>query len=286
MKRHMGRFCACAAVFLAVLLAGLPGVSARAEEESASDAVLPEGPSYIYITIAEADGTLALAHAELPLRDADGDRALTVQDALLCAHDVYFEGGSAAGYAASETDGALSVRKLWGAEAEGYGCYVNHAAVGSLLDPVASGDLLYVFASEDPTAQRSTYCYFDASRASVAGEETLTLTLTAVKNNAEGEPTVSPIVGAVIQIDGRDTAFSTDEKGKVTLQFDGSGTCVVSARKDGEALVPPVCTVAVSADGPAAGDRSAFFRWTVLSVAAFAGLTVALRWRIRRTRPL
>lgn len=286
MKQHMGRFCACAAVFLAALLAGFPGVSALAEEEPAPDAALPEAPSYIYITIAEADGTLALAHAELPLQDADGDRALTVQDALLCAHNAYFEGGAAAGYAASETEGALSVRKLWGAGTEGYGCYVNHAAVSSLLDPVASGDLLYVFACEDPAAQRNTYCYFDASQASVAGEETLTLTLTAVENSAEGEPTVSPVVGAVIQIDGRDTAFSTDEKGKVTLQFDGSGTCVVSARKDGEALLPPVCTVAVSADGPAAGDRNAFFRWTVLSVAAFAGLTAALRWRIRRTRPL
>lgn len=286
MKLHKGRFCACAAVFLALLLTGLSGVSALAEGGTAQDAALPEESSYIYITIAEADGTLALAHAELPLRDADGDHVLTVQDALLCAHDAYFEGGSAAGYAASEEEEAFSLTKLWGAEAEGYGCYVNHAAVGSLLDPVASGDLLYAFVCADPVAQPETYCYFDAPQASVAGAETLTLTLTAVENDAEGEPIVSPVAGATIQIDGRDTAFSTDEEGKVTLQFDGSGTCIVSARKDGAALVPPVCAVAVSADEPAAGDRSAFFRWTVLSVAALAGLAAALRWRIRRTRPL
>ena len=251
------------ALFLPVLL----GIPVLAEEE----------PAYIYVTVANADGTLVLAQAAIPLRDADGDGALTVHDALLCAHDAGYAGGASAGYAAEQTEGGLSATLLWGAPTDGYGCYINHVPTDDLLSPVQEEDQVYAFVSADPEI---LYCYFDVSRASVAGEEPLTLTLASVGYDGDGEVIVSPVADAVIRIDGKNTAFSTDAEGRVTLQFDGSGSCVISAWKDGVALMPPVCTVAVSGEDPAAGDRSAL-RWVLLSVAALAVLVFAIRRRRR-----
>lgn len=256
------------AVCLVLLLTGLTGISASASAESSpAEPVLP-GPT-VSVTVADANGTLVLANEEISLRDADGDGVLTVYDALVCS---------------GEQQGKdLFATGQWGEQTGDYGCYINHRAVESLTDAVEDGDLLYAFVRTDASV---AYCYFDASRASVAGEKTLTLTLQAVNCDADGNSSVSPVADAVIQIDGKDTAFSTDEEGKVTLQFDGSGSCIVSARKDGVALVPPVCAVAVSGEDPAAGDRSSFFGWSALSAAAIAMMAAVVHRRNRRADTL
>lgn len=274
-------------VFLALLLSGLHGVSVLAAEPALTDPASPEDvPSVsVYLTVATGNGALALAQEEILVRDADGDGALTFQDVLLCAHDARFEGGAAAGYAADPAEDGLSVTRLWGVETDGCGCYINHISANGLLAPVQQGDLLCAVVSAGAGEGEALYCYFDAAQASVAGEKTLTLTLTALGSDAEGAPAALPVADAVIQIDGRDTAFSTDGEGKVTLQFDGSGTCIVSARKDGVSLIPPVCAVEVSAEEPAAGDRG-ILRWIGLSAAAILGLTRAIRRRVRRVDPL
>ena len=63
-------------------------------------------------------------------------------------------------------------------------------------------------------------------------------------------------IKATVTIDGKATGFVTDENGEVTLSFDGTGYCVVSATKEGVTLVPPVCAVAVSSNKLPAGDGS------------------------------
>lgn len=273
-KRNPFRSCAAAVVFalLFSLLTALPVLAAEDD--------LPEESLRVYASIADGDDKTVLACQEILLRDADGDGALTVLDALLAAHDARFDGGAAAGFASEQTENGRIATMLWGRQECGFGIYVNHLPVGDLLAPLQDGDALYAFACEDPSEVQ--YCHFDVSRATVGGEETLTLTLTELAPDGEKQP----VSDAVIQIDGKDTAFRTDGGGKVTLQFDGSGSCIVSARKDGVALVPPVCAVSVSEEEPFAGDRFAPLRWILLSVGALAGIVLALRWRIRRTNPL
>lgn len=250
MRARQKQHCVCGlVVFLALLFAAWTALPALAEAE------LPEDPVCIDVFLAGEDG--AVAYRELPLRDEDGDGLLTVSDALLAE------------------DGRIPTM-LGGGETAGLRIYVNHTPVTDLLTALQEGDQLYGLVCEDEA--ELPYCRFDLSRASVREGETLVLTLTAMSPEGEGQP----VADAVIRIDGKDTAFRTDADGKVTLQFDGSGSCVVSARKEGVTMAPPVCAVTVGKEEPFAGDRSALLGWLLLSAAAAGGILLALRQRVRR----
>lgn len=234
----------------------------------------------VFVTISDQDGKLVLAREEIVVRDADGDGVWTVNDALLCAHEAKFEGGLS-GYAFEATAYGLSMTKLWGVENGGaYGYYVNHMAAMSLADPIAHGDLICAFIYTDVEAWSDTYCYFDVDHTVVVGDDPLALTLAASGYDENWNPITVPVAGATILINGVETAFVTDEEGKVVLQFDGAGYCVVSARKDGVTLVPPVCGVAVRSENPAAGDSSQVVLWTVVACMSF-GVLMVLRRRAR-----
>lgn len=271
-RRNRRRACV-AAIFLALILPVLSAFSVLAEEK------IPEESDRAYVCIVDASGESVLTCREVLLWDVDEDGILTIHDALLEAHDMQFDGGAKAGYAAEETENGRIATMLWGKANSRIEIYVNHVPVDDLLSPVQGGDLLYGVICGD--AENAQYCHFGVSSASVRGGKPLVLTLTAV--GIDGEV---PVADAVIRIDGKDTAFRTDEEGNVTLQFDGSGSCIVSARKDGEPLYPPVCVVSVGKEEPFAGDLSALLRWILLSAGALVGIALALRWRIRRTDPL
>ena len=51
---------------------------------------------------------------------------------------------------------------------------------------------------------------------------------------------------ATILIDGKETAYKTDENGKVTVTFDNAGEHVVSAKAADGIIVPPACKVNVT----------------------------------------
>ncbi len=255
-------------------------LSVGTEESETSETSVPE--VRLYVTIADDQGALVLAYEEIMVGDADGDGALTVNDAMICTHNAKFEGGADAGYASETTTYGLSMTKLWGVSNGGsYGYYVNHTAAYSLLDPVVEGDLVNAFIYTDLESWSDAYCYFDVDHVSVVGDDTLTLTLVACGYDAEWNPVTFPVAGATILIDGKETSFVTDDDGKVTLQFDGTGYCIVSAKKEGVALVPPVCAVAVSSNQPAAGDHFSLLLWFGLAAVALSVL-VALRARTRR----
>ncbi len=235
---------------------------------------------HAFVTIADDQGKLVLTREQVTVSDVDADGALTVYDALYCAHEAKFQGGASAGFGAEQTQYGLSMTKLWGvANGGSYGYYVNNAAAMSLLDGVKEGDRINAFVYTDLTAFSDTYCFFQSDWASVSEKDELTLTLMGAGYDENWNPVNTPIAGAVILIDGKETAFVTGEDGKVTLRFDGTGNCVVSAKKDGQALVPPVCVVTVEASKPLAGDTS-ILGWALLAVISIAGLT-ALRQRRR-----
>lgn len=212
----------------------------------ASSLVMPvsaEGKTdTVFVTI--SDGSLALAFEEVALTDADGDGALTVNDALIAAHDKSFEGGAAAGYGSEATEYGLSMTKLWGIEDKngGYGYYVNNASAMSLADPVKAGDHIVAFVYTDTTAFSDTYSFFDVTEASASE---VTLTLSSVGFDENWAPVTSPVEGAVITVDGNKTDVKTDADGKATVKVEGEGRHVVSAVSDAVTLVPPVCIVTV-----------------------------------------
>ena len=255
MKIKLFATCMAVCMFLAFL-----SVQALAQEESAERI-------YVYVTVCDQNGALVLAREEITVRDLDGDGIYTMDEALRCAHEAHYQGG-ADGYASEQTAYGTSMTKLWGVENNGaFGYYLNQTSPQSLEDAVKQGDEIDTFVYTDLDAFGDTYCFFDKTHVAVSGKEKLTLTLVSYSYEENWNTVTVPVANAKISIDGKSTAFVTDEDGKVTLSFDGTGYCVVSASKDGALLVPPVCAVAVSSNKLPAGDGSLLL-WAALLVAS------------------
>ena len=259
MKMRMLAVC-----MLAVLILSLCGLQTFAQDES-------EETIYVYVTVCDQNGALALAREEITVRDLNGDGTYSIDEALQCAHEAKYQGG-ADGYASAETEYGTSLTKLWGVENNGsFGYYVNHVSPMSLDDAVKQGDEIDAFVYTDTDTFSDTYCFFDKTHVAVSGNEKLTLTLVSYTYDENWNTVSVPVADAVITIDGKITSFVTDKNGKVTLSFDGTGYCVVSAKKDGMTLVPPVCAVAVSGNKLPTGDTSVVL-WVALIAVSLAAI--------------
>ena len=90
---------------LSILLAMLMLLSCTAFAETADNIV--------YVSISDDTGALVLAYVPVAVSDADGDGALTICDALVCAHTMYHPDGAAA-FVAEDTEWGKSLYVLWG----------------------------------------------------------------------------------------------------------------------------------------------------------------------------
>lgn len=207
---------------------------------------LAEEAPQVYVSITDDTGALVLAAQSVSLTDMDGDAALTIFDALACAHAAHNPEGAAA-FAAENTDYGLSMTRLWGVENGGsYGYYLNDASAWSLLDPVADGDHVKAFAYTDLVAWSDTYCFFDQLTVQAAPGAQTVLTLSAAGYDESWNPVTLPVAGAAITVNGEATELVTDENGQVTLTLDAAGQYVVSASSETMKLVAPVCVITVA----------------------------------------
>lgn len=217
-----------------------PVEEAEETEEAETEAEPAESVS-VYVTIADA-GELVVACEPVEAEDIDGDGIVSISDALYCAHEAFYDGGAAAGYAAEETEYGLSLTKLWGVENGGsYGYYVNNASAWSLADAVAKNDHVYAFGYADLEGWSDTFAYFDSYEAQ--NEAELTLYYTAF--DADWNPVETPLANAVITIDGEETRSVTDENGKITVSVSEAGRHIVSATVEDMTITPPVCILTV-----------------------------------------
>lgn len=212
----------------------------------------------VHVTISNA-GKLAAADEAVDVSDIDGDGSITIADALILAHDEFYDGGSDAGFATAEGDYGPMITKLWGVENGGsYGYYLNNTMAMGLSDEIKDGDHLNAFVYADATGWSDKYCYFNEFETEVEGDKA-EFTLSAASFDENWAPITVPVAGAAITIDGEKTDFVTDENGKVTVEFPETGkTYLLSAVSDTETLVPPVLTVetigaAVNDDAASAG---------------------------------
>lgn len=216
------------------LMLSLCAIGAAAEEQTT-----------VFVTIA-SKGTLEAVQVAVPVEDVDGDCVLTVNDALYIAHQNLYNGGAEAGYAYYTGDYGLSMSKLWGDESGSYGYYLNNTSCISLAAPVKDGDYVtaFVYASADWS---DIYTCFDINCTAAEAGQTVTLTLNAAGYDANWNPITYPVEGATVTINGTATEYVTDAEGKVTLNVTEAGTLIISATSSTMTLVPPVCTLTVSA---------------------------------------
>lgn len=210
---------------------------------------LPVSAEEITVFVTVVDGTPVLAYRPVTVTDADSDGALTISDALACAHAAYCPAG-ASGFGTEQTAFGISMTKLWNKDnGGGYGYYHNDAAPMSLADPVSNGDRVTAFLYQDMKFYSDTYAFFD--KYEVSGKD-ISLTLYTAGYDADWNPVTSPAAGMSILVDGVPSGFVTGEDGKVTLTLDGKAH-EITAEKADTVLVTPYCRVLAS-DNPSTGD--------------------------------
>lgn len=204
----------------------------------------------MFVTISDDSGNLVAAQKPVEYADVDGDGIITVNDALIAAHDKYYDGGADAGYASEEGDYGLMITKLWGTENGGsYGYYINTSSAMSLADPLNDGDCVTAFIYTDLETYSDTFCYFDGFLDQAIAVEArpgtpLELKLLAATFDENWAPITVPVTGAEITLNGEKTGFITDDDGKVEITFpENEGSYIVSAVSDTMTLVPPVAMI-------------------------------------------
>ena len=221
--------------------------------------------------------------------DLDKDRHLTVDEALVAAHDAYYEGGAAAGYATGDPYGyGTTVTKLWGADTTNTLFYVNGEGIptGVTADEIAAGDSIFASVNADDANYADWYTKFDKTNGGeVNAEDDVTLTLTGhlgmaytaedkefkplegiqigIWNNGEFEP----IEGAVTGADGKAT-FHIGKAGKMIVTAKGT---VPGTSWDGKEIdcptMAPYCTFTVTKTTEQKADQN-----LTASVAAAKGI--------------
>jgi len=122
--------------------------------------------------------------------------------------------------------------------------------LGVNQQPVKEGDQIVLYFIEDWV--QSSYAYFTEEEKEIAGGEAVELTLMHnVLDMNTWESTVQPCDGASILV-GEEVVGTTDEDGKITLNFDQAGTYYVSANKTDDygvnLISRPYCEIKVTSD--------------------------------------
>ena len=221
--------------FLAVVLA----LSCTVLFASAQDGLT------VNVSIADQSSKLVLAHRSVAVTDKDSDGLITINDALISAHDAHYQGGASQGYATAIGDYGLYLVKLWGkTNGAGFGYYVNNQAAWSLLDVLNDGDNLYAFIYTDTVGFSDSYCFFNNEAATVKAYEAFTVELKCLQYDmASWQYVEKPVEGAVITIDGKATKLVTDASGKAEITLTKQGEHLISASCESLLITPPVCVV-------------------------------------------
>lgn len=173
----------------------------------------------VFVTIGDK-GELAMPTLPIGVVDIDNDGALTVNDALYCAHEAFFDGGAEEGYGYATTQYGLSITKLWGdTNYGGFGYYLNNGMCWSAGDPVSDGDSLVAFNYADTTYWSDIFAYFTNP---VVDEETgtVTVTLMSYSYDASWNLVAAPVAGAVVDdLYIEDKTYTTDENGNITVDY-------------------------------------------------------------------
>lgn len=230
-KKLTGMILAASVIFAA----GIPFIGA-----SAADTITVD------VTISNA-GEIVVPAKPVQVTDRNNDGKYDIDETLYAAHETFYEGGAAAGYASETGEYGLKLTTLWGVKnGGGYGYYANNNFAMGLSDEVRDGDSVSAFVYSDLQTWKDCYSYFetqDLPEAQVGKE--LPLALRVIHFDANYQPVADPCANATLIVDGEKTAYKTDETGQVMFVPSRSGEMILSAVSDKEILVPTVLRITV-----------------------------------------
>lgn len=209
----------------------------------------------VYVTISDK-GTLKVAAEKISVADKNEDGTITIDEALVAAHDKFYEGGAAAGFSAGASAYGFSVFKLWGDTSGNFGYYLNNASSWSPADAVADGDYVVAFIYSDTDSWSDTYTFFDKNQLDVESGEEITLVLKEAGFDQNWNPVVDALKNTTITINNEATEYKTDSEGKVTFKFDKGGKYIISAKSAEKVIVPPACVITVHVEEEDIQDKT------------------------------
>lgn len=200
--------------------------------------------------IAVGKNNTLMAQVPVTVTDRNQDGKFTYDEAMVAAHEAYYEQGEA-GFAMKGN----SCEMLWGNETTSLGFYRNNTMTGYINgESVEDNDDLTAFVYQDQKNWSDQYCFFDQTTVTVKSGESLTINLKGVGFDENWNTVSSPVkqAGLGVYYGGtfRTRNVSTDANGNGTISFYKAGTYVLSAKKDGAYLIPPVCIVTVTGQAP------------------------------------
>ena len=207
-----------------------------------------ESRAIVYVSIADK-GAIKVAAKPITVKDVDADKTLTINDALYCAHEEFYDGGAEKGYSYYTGQYGLSLGKLWGDDSGNFGYFVNDKSAWSLADVVKPGDFVYAFVYSDGKTWSDSYSFFDKKNVKTDTVSETELTLTSYSYDENFNLVPSSVEGATITVDGKETDVKTDKDGKAVITVKTPGKHTVSAESpEGKILVPPVCSLNAELD--------------------------------------
>ncbi len=206
----------------------------------------------ILVSIANKGG-VELSYASVTASDRNDDGIIDIDEVLYAAHDKYYDGGAAAGYASASSEYGAYIAKLWGDESGNFGYFVDNKMAMSLGDKVVAGQHVYAYVNANAYPNNDSYAYFESSSADTAAYAPLTLKLTAQNGYDENwSPKFEAYDKAQLK------AYSADLKteaegftaaslgsGEYKLSFKSAGEYLVVAAAENNAIIPAVCRVSV-----------------------------------------
>ncbi|MCR5685447.1 MAG: hypothetical protein K6G81_08545 [Lachnospiraceae bacterium] len=247
MRSKFNRFFALMLAF-ALAFGGFAGFG-KTTAANAADSVK------VYVTIADEIGLKVVKQQSVTVTDINDDGVLTYIDALYCAHEKYFKGGAAAGFAYSigttmDGDPLPWVTLLWGIDIGGsYGFYKNNASIASVADGmIENGDYIDAYVYRDLESWSDTYSNFAKRRVVAAKNKAVKLKVYYMDRDENWMETPAPLANANIRINNKETDYVTDENGIVKVKFDKAGSYMVTATNSYKLIVDPICLVFVRPD--------------------------------------
>lgn len=203
------------------------------------------------------DGS-AMISRTVTVTDINKDGKLTYEEALIAAHDAYYDDGAAAGFASEDSQYGLALKKLWGDASGAFGYWDNEKSCFNLSDQVADGDELTAFVYKDQTGWSDAYTKFENSSYIISAKTPWTPSLEkAVYSSEAGGYVFEECKGVkLVAYDGSRKPLSADlyTVDGESVTFAETGTYyVVAEGTDSAALVPTAAKVFVVA-GTQSGD--------------------------------
>lgn len=244
MKKRLSKFLSMIMI-AALIVTGFTGFAGNVGAYAAEGdtplliATAPQLEAKVYVSISNK-GDLVVRQQSVDVVDTDDDGALTVSDALYCAHEKYYKGGAEEGYAASIGQYGLGIDKLWGDTSYNFGYYVNDVMSMGAGDAIKDGDYVNAYIYKDGVGYSDKYTFFNTHKIGLKTNASKTFKLSYA-----GYTVTAPLKYAVIMINGEHTEIGTGKKGKFKLNFNQSGSYFISADHEEETIVPPTLIVFV-----------------------------------------